>query len=116
MDRLLPLSGPESARKRSDGCLRGRPTYEALPAALYCQRAPGDPGFWTPDGRAISSVNQINGIGNVREEPVAGDPSKAVTPFTSGNLRWFDWSRDGRISLISRFTSSTNAVLFQNFR
>jgi Tol biopolymer transport system component len=73
------------------------------------------PIHWTPDGRAISFINTVNGIGNIWEQPVAGGPPKAVTHFTSDKIFGFDWSRDGRLAL-SRGTEATDAVLIKNFR
>ncbi|HMD83778.1 MAG TPA: hypothetical protein VKO18_03650 [Terriglobia bacterium] len=75
----------------------------------------GGPFVWTPDGHAISFVNNVNGVGNVWEQPVAGGPPKPVTLFTSDKIFWFDWSRDGRLAL-SRGTEPTDAVLIKNFR
>jgi Tol biopolymer transport system component len=71
--------------------------------------------LWTPDARAISVINSVNGVGNIWEQPVAGGPPKPVTHFTSDKIFGFDWSRDGRLAL-SRGTESTDAVLIKNFR
>jgi TolB protein len=73
------------------------------------------PLVWTPDGRAISFRNAVNGVDNVWEQPAEGGPPKPVTHFTSEELFWFDWSRDGRLAL-SRGTEPTDAVLIKNFR
>jgi len=71
--------------------------------------------LWTPDGRAISFINTMNGVGNIWEQPVEGGPPKAVTHFTSDKIFWFDWSRDGRLAL-SRGTDTTDAVLIKNYQ
>jgi hypothetical protein len=55
-----------------------------------------DPLVWTPDGHAISFINNVNGVSSVWEQPVAGGPPKPVTHFTSDGIVWYDWSRDGR--------------------
>ena len=70
---------------------------------------------WTPDGRAISYINIVNGVGNIWEQPVEGGPPKPMTHFTSDKIFWFDWSRDGRLAL-SRGTDTTDAVLIKNFQ
>ncbi len=70
---------------------------------------------WTPDGRAIAFINSVNGVGNIWEQPVAGGPPKPMTHFTSDEIFWFDWSRDGRLAL-SRGTDTTDAVLIKNFQ
>jgi eukaryotic-like serine/threonine-protein kinase len=75
----------------------------------------GGPFIWTPDGHAISFVNNVNGVGNIWEQPVAGGSPKPVTHFTSDKVFWYDWSRDGRLAL-SRGTETTDAVLIRNFQ
>jgi eukaryotic-like serine/threonine-protein kinase len=70
---------------------------------------------WTPNGRAVSFINDVNGVGNIWQQPVAGGPATPITHFTSGKLFNFQWSRDGRLAL-SRGTETTDAVLIRNFR
>jgi Tol biopolymer transport system component len=105
-------------------------TYEPSPALAMVPFAGGQPAkvfpvpgsgggpphiLWTPDGRAISLINSVNGVDNIWEQPVAGGPPKPVTHFTSGKIFWFDWSRNGRLAL-SRGTEPTDAVLIKNFQ
>jgi Tol biopolymer transport system component/DNA-binding winged helix-turn-helix (wHTH) protein len=73
------------------------------------------PMSWTPDGRAVSFINDVNGVGNIWQQPVAGGPATPITHFASGRLFNFQWSRDGRLAL-SRGTETTDAVLIRNFR
>ena len=70
---------------------------------------------WTPDGRAISFINSVNGVGNIWEQPVEGGPPKPVTHFTSDKIFYFDWSRAGRLAL-SRGTAPPDAVLIKNYQ
>lgn len=70
---------------------------------------------WTPDGGAITFANNVNDVGNIWEQPVAGGPSKPVTHFTSDKIYNFDWSSDGRLAL-SRGAWQTDAVLIKNFQ
>jgi Tol biopolymer transport system component len=70
---------------------------------------------WTPDSRAITFLNNMNGVDNIWEQPLAGGPPRPVTHFTSDRIFWFDWSRDGRLAL-SRGTDTTDAVLIKNFQ
>ena len=86
-----------------------------LPATAGGAWTSGGPLVWTPDGRAISFINSVNGVGNVWEQPVAGGPPTPVTHFTSDRIFYFDWSRDGRLAL-SRGTDTTDAVLIKNFQ
>jgi serine/threonine protein kinase/Tol biopolymer transport system component len=75
----------------------------------------GDQFAWSPDGRAISFINTVNGVGNIWDQPTAGGPPQPTTHFTSDRIFWFDWSRDGRLAL-SRGTDGTDAVLIRNFQ
>jgi Tol biopolymer transport system component len=75
----------------------------------------GDQFVWSPDGRAITFINTVNGVGNIWDQPIAGGPAQPATHFTSDRIFWFDWSRDGRLAL-SRGTDRTDAVLIRNFQ
>jgi Tol biopolymer transport system component len=70
---------------------------------------------WSPDGRVITFLNNVNGVDNIWEQALAGGPPKPVTHFTSDRIFWFDWSRDGRLAL-SRGTDTTDTVLIKNFQ
>jgi Tol biopolymer transport system component len=85
-----------------------------LPATATTTNA-ATPIHWTPDGRAISFINAMNGVGNIWEQPVEGGSPKPVTHFTSDQIFYFDWSRDGRLAL-SRGTDTTDAVLIKNYQ
>ena len=77
--------------------------------------ATASPLAWTPDGRAVSFVNNENGVSNIWQQPVSGGPAVANTHFKSGTIFNFQWSRDGRLAL-SRGSEMTDAVLIKNFR
>ena len=70
---------------------------------------------WTPDGRSVAFLIRGDGAVNVWTQPVAGGPPKQVTHFTSENIFYFDWFRDGRL-VLSRGTEPIDAVLIKNFR
>ena len=70
---------------------------------------------WTPDGRSVAFLIRGDRAVNVWTQPVAGGPPKQVTHFTSENIFYFDWFRDGRLAL-SRGTAPIDAVLIKNFR
>lgn len=70
---------------------------------------------WTPDGHAVSSLNRVNGTVNVWEQSVVGGAPKAITHFTSGDIFYFDWYRDGTLAL-SRGTELIDAVPIRNSR
>jgi serine/threonine protein kinase/Tol biopolymer transport system component len=70
---------------------------------------------WTPDGRSVAFLIRGDDSVNVWMQPVAGGPPKQVTHFTSENIFYFDWFRDGRLAL-SRGTEPIDAVLIKNFK
>jgi Tol biopolymer transport system component len=104
----LPPTSSAPVLRNSDGRAPGRPERGANATRTVALH-------WTPDGSAISFVNNVNDAGNVWEQPVAGGPPKPVTHFTSDKIFWFDWSPDGRLAL-SRGTRQADAVLIKNFQ
>jgi Tol biopolymer transport system component len=93
------------------------PIAGGTPAKVFRlpETASPPPLAWTPDGLAVSFINNVNGVGNVWQQPVAGGPATPVTHFASGKIFKFQWSRDGRLAL-SRGTESVDAVMIRNFR
>jgi hypothetical protein len=49
-------------------------------------------------------------------QPIDGGRSKQLTNFTSGEIFWFDLSRDGKPSVFSRGAITKDVVLIANFR
>ncbi len=74
----------------------------------------GPPFSWLPDGHAVSFVNEVDGAGNLWQQPITGGPATPITAFASGRIFNFQWSRDGRLAL-SRGNETTDAVLITNF-
>jgi Tol biopolymer transport system component len=66
---------------------------------------------WTPDGKAISYIVVRKNIGNIRIHPLDGQPSRALTDFTSGDIYNFTFSSDGKKIIIARGYQTRNAVL-----
>ncbi len=86
------------------------------PAKTFPLPPTADPPLvWTPNGRAVSFPNLVNGVHNIWEQPVAGGPLQPVTHFTSDRIRGFDWSSDGRLA-VSRETEPADAVLIKSFQ
>jgi len=70
---------------------------------------------WTPDGGAVGFINEVNGVGNIWQQPLGAGPQEAVTHFTSGKIFKFRWSRNGRLAL-SGGEKTVDAILIRNFR
>jgi len=79
------------------------------------ETASSPPLAWTPDGSAVAFIDNVNGVGNIREQPLAGGQATPVTHFTSGRIFNFQWSRDGRLA-VSRGTEAIDAASIRNFR
>jgi Tol biopolymer transport system component len=70
---------------------------------------------WTPDGRTVAFLDRVDDAVNVWEQPVVGGKRRQVTRFTSDNIFYFDWFRDGRL-VLARGKEPIDAVLIRNFR
>ena len=72
---------------------------------------------WTPDGRALTYIDTINGVSNIWSLPLDGGPSKQLTDFKTDQIFWFDFSRDGKQQLaVSRGTQTSDVILIRDFR
>jgi Tol biopolymer transport system component/DNA-binding winged helix-turn-helix (wHTH) protein len=79
------------------------------------ESASNGPSAWSPDGRAIAFVNNVNGVGNIWQQPVDGGKATPVTNLTSGSIFNFQWSRAGWL-ILSHGTQTFDAVLIRNFQ
>ncbi len=71
---------------------------------------------WTPDGRALTYIDTINGVSNIWSLPVDGGPSKQLTDFKTNQIFRFDFSRDGKQLALSRGTETSDVILIRDFR
>jgi TolB protein len=105
----------------------GKPKIEIVPfsGGPVAKSFDVSPGFipdnhpilrWTPDGGALTYVDESNGADNIWSQPVNGGPRKPITNFSSDNISSFDWSRDGKRLAISRGPVTTDVVLLRDFR
>jgi Tol biopolymer transport system component len=79
-------------------------------------RARLQPMRWTPDGRALTFIDNRGGGPNIWSKPLDGGPAQQLTDFKTGNIFNFDWSRDGKHLAIVRVSGSSDVVLMKNFR
>jgi Tol biopolymer transport system component/DNA-binding winged helix-turn-helix (wHTH) protein len=66
---------------------------------------------WTPDGRALSFIDNRDGVSNVWLQPLDGSPPKQLTNFTSETIFRFAWSPDGKMFVAERGTEIGDIVL-----
>ena len=90
----------------------GGPPVRIFP---FPKSALNGPLAWTPDGRAISFVSNVNGVGNIWQQPIDGGRARTVTTLASEEIFNFQWSRDGWLAL-ARGMHTSDAVLIRNFR
>jgi len=84
-----------------------------LPPTFDRSRAPLR---WTPDNQSVVYVVDEGEFDNLWAQPVAGGPRRALTHFTSQEIRSFAFSHDGKQVAIGRGTPSSDVVLIRNFR
>jgi hypothetical protein len=76
-----------------------------------------DPGLrWTPDGRALTYIDTINGVSIIWSLPLDGGPPKQLTDFKTDQIFWFDFSRDGKQLAVSRGIQTSDVILIRDFR
>ena len=63
---------------------------------------------WTADGRALTYVDNLDGISNICDQPLDGGPPVQLTKF--------DWSRDGKQLAFSRGARAYDVVLICDLR
>ncbi len=66
---------------------------------------------WTPDGASICFSVTQGGVSNIWQRPLQSGEPKMLTSFTSDQIFWFDWSRDGRHLACSRGIVTSDVVL-----
>jgi Tol biopolymer transport system component len=71
------------------------PVTVALPPRTFDQQ-------WTPDGRSLSYLNNINERRNVFLFPLDGGAPREITRFTDGRIELHRWSPDGKRLVVNR--------------
>ena len=66
---------------------------------------------WMPDGSGVTFVATPNGVSNVWHQSLGGGAPRQLTDFTSDQIHWFDWSRDGKTLACSRGKIVNDIVL-----
>ncbi|HLL71830.1 MAG TPA: winged helix-turn-helix domain-containing protein [Pyrinomonadaceae bacterium] len=66
---------------------------------------------WTPDGSALTFIDNRDGVSNIWLQPLDGSPAKQLTNFTSETIFRFAWSPDGKMFVAERGTEIGDIVL-----
>jgi len=127
---LFPAVSPDGkwvASFSADAAAGGKPKilivpFTGGPATKSFDVSPGfvpelHPGLrWTPDGSALTYVDQTESADNIWSQPLNGGPRKSLTNFKADRIAAFTWSRDGKRLAISRGQITTDVVLLRDFR
>jgi eukaryotic-like serine/threonine-protein kinase len=71
---------------------------------------------WMSDSKAVTYVNNRNGVSNLWSQTLDGRPPKQLTNFTSGSIFNFAWSRDGKQMFLARGAVNSDVVLISNVK
>jgi Tol biopolymer transport system component len=71
---------------------------------------------WTPDGKGLVSAVTSAAVGNLWLQNPDGTRRRQITDFKSDLILDFAWSSDGQRIALARGKSSSDVVLFRNFR
>jgi Tol biopolymer transport system component len=71
---------------------------------------------WSPDGRALTYIDQRGGVSNIWSQPMAGGQPRQLTDFSGDRIFDFDWSRDGKQIVLSRGVVTNDVVLITDAR
>ena len=71
---------------------------------------------WTPDGKSLAYIVSSNLVGNLRVQPINGEPTRPLTDFQSGDIYNFAFSTDATRLYLARGYQTKKAVLIKNFK
>ena len=66
-----------------------------------------------PDGKAFAYGIFDNSVGNIWVQPLDGSAPRALTNFTSEEIRDFNWSADGKELAVVRGHTDSDVVLLR---
>jgi eukaryotic-like serine/threonine-protein kinase len=69
---------------------------------------------WSRDGKSLIYVENRNGVSNLWNHPLDGNPPKRLTSFQADLIFSFAWSPDGTQLAMARGTSVSDAILISN--
>jgi Tol biopolymer transport system component len=70
---------------------------------------------WSPDGKAVTYIDTIEGVSNIWAQPVDGGKPRQLTDFRSEQIYYFDWSPKGRLA-VARGNATSDVVRIRDFK
>jgi Tol biopolymer transport system component len=70
---------------------------------------------WSPDGKAVTYIDTIEGVSNIWAQPVDGGKPRQLTNFRSEQLYYFDWSPKGSL-VVASGTATSDVVRIRDFK
>ncbi|MBX7222754.1 MAG: winged helix-turn-helix domain-containing protein [Blastocatellia bacterium] len=69
---------------------------------------------WHPNGTALTFINNEQGVSNIWELPLDGQPPRKLTDFIDNQIFWFDWSPLTGQLACTRGLYTSDVVLIHN--
>ncbi len=69
---------------------------------------------WTPDGQAINYLVFRDGVSNIWQQPIDGNPPAQVTDFKDQRIFNFSYTPDGKQLVLSRGIFNRDVILLKN--
>jgi len=69
---------------------------------------------FTPHGDAIAYTVKDRGVDNVWIQPLDGSKRRLITHFSSGSIRSFHWSPNGKRLALVRLEFTSDVILFND--
>jgi len=69
---------------------------------------------WTPDSKALTYLDKVNGVHNVWRQPIDGSPPSKTTNFAEDLILHYDWLASEQQLVLSRGGRRRDIVLMKN--
>ncbi|HEX3227767.1 MAG TPA: protein kinase [Pyrinomonadaceae bacterium] len=69
---------------------------------------------WTPDSKAVTYLDQANGVQNIWRQPLDGGAPVKLTNFDEDRIWHYDWAPSGRQFVLSRGGRRRDIVMIKN--
>jgi Tol biopolymer transport system component len=71
---------------------------------------------WTPDSKALTYLDKVNGVQNVWRQPLDGSPASKITDFNEDLILYYSLPPSRQLLILSRGGRKRDVVLIRNFK